>query len=106
MMRVRSAQNDRLRRGTSFADAGVGAATVTYSHDGNDLVRTRSIRHQHSDRIKLVERPDVVFVRERHVDQRAGGSDLRVRGNDRLATANRGAHRLAELGMQNGGGML
>jgi hypothetical protein len=54
----------------------------------------------------MVEHPDIVAVGQRHVDRDSRRRDLDVRGNDRLAAADRLAHRLAHARMQNGGGML
>ena len=55
--------------------------------------RSRRIRAPHRDRVDMIEQPDVVAVAERHVDRRAGRRHLDVGGNDRLAAADRLAHR-------------
>ena len=54
----------------------------------------------------MVEHPDVVAVGQRHVDRGSGGRDLDVRGNDRLAAADRLAHRFSHARMEDGGGVL
>ena len=55
--------------------------------------------HRDRDGVDMVEHPDVVAIAERHVDRGAGGRDLDVGRDDRLAAADRLAHRPAHARM-------
>src|SRR5581483_1381003 len=65
------------------SEASVQAAAVGDGRDDDDLVGQRRVRHPYLDGVVVAAHPDLVLVRERHVDDRTGSRDLRRRRDPR-----------------------
>src|SRR5690606_10598145 len=88
------------------ADARQRAARVGDGHGDHDLVGARRIRNTGFDRVEMATDESGVLMAQRHVDGRADAAHLLGRRHQGCAFFDRLAQRRAELGMQDGGGML
>src|SRR3981081_3585797 len=88
--------NSACLSNAALANPRVRAAGVRDGDDHDDLVGARRVGDDDRDRVEVVAGPDVALVGQRHVERRAGAADLDVGRDDRLAAADRVAHRLAE----------
>src|SRR5437660_841311 len=102
--RRRSAAAWRTR--AILVEARARATSVAQCDDHDDLARARRIRNADRDGIDMIELPDVVPVRERHIDGSTRRGYFHIRGNDGLAATDRRADGLSHARMDDGGGML
>lgn len=94
----------RNRAGLCHARA--RAPAIGQHNNDEELLRAWGATDSYSQRIDLVERPDIVLMTQRNIDRDASCANLDIRWNDGLAAANGVPHRLAHAWVEEGGRML
>ena len=71
---------------------------ISDPHHDRNFVGSRRIGNCHSDRIEMRERPGIVLMPERHIENRARSGHFDIRSNDRFPAADAARIGLRSIG--------